>query len=462
MQTVAVNGGEAILGEAAVKELKSSLRGRLLLATDDAYDEARQVWNAMIDKHPALIVQCAGSDDVVEAVNFARANDLLVAVRGGGHNVAGKSVCDGGLMIDLSKMRGVKVDTVNQTAQVEGGATLHELDQGTQAFGLATPAGVVPTTGVAGLTLGGGVGWLARKYGLSCDNLLSVEVVTADGKFLRASPDENADLFWGVRGGSGNFGVVTSLEYQLYPIGTTVLAGSVIFPLAKARDALRFYHEFSRTAPDELSASGALLTSPDGDHVFAVTVCYNGSMEEGERVLRPLREFGPPLADQIAPMPYTKLQGKGDERFPIGLNYYWKTHFMTEISDDAIDVMVSNFPTVPSPMSALGFQQYGGAISRVKPSDTAFGHRAAQYDFIPACTWSDPSEAKVNMQWARQIWEMMKPFASGGEYVNNLGEEGEERVKAAYGDNHDRLVAVKNQYDPDNFFRLNANIKPTA
>jgi hypothetical protein len=239
-----------------------------------------------------------------------------------------------------------------------------------------------------------------------------------------------------------------------------VLAGSVIFPLAKARDALKFYHEFSRTAPDELSASGALLTSPDGDHVFAVTVCYNGPMEEGERVLRPLREFGPPLADQVAPMPYTKLQGKGDERFPIGLNYYWKTHFMTEISDDAIDVMVSNFPTVPSPMSALGFQQYGGAISRVKPSETAFGHRAAQYDFIPACTWSDPSEAEVNMQWARQIWEMMKPFASGGEYVNNLGEEGEDRVKAAYGDNHERLVAVKNQYDPDNFFRLNANIKP--
>ena len=462
LQTVAITGGETILKEAAVKELKASLRGRLLTATDGAYEEARRVWNGMIDKRPALIAQCAGVSDVVEAVNFARDNNLLVAVRGGGHNVAGKSVCDDGLMIDLSKMRRVKVDTVKQTAKVEGGATLSDLDQNTQAFGLATPAGVVPTTGVAGLTLGGGVGWLARKYGLSCDNLLSVEVVTADGRLLRASSDENADLFWGVRGGSGNFGVVTTLEYQLYPVGPTVLAGSVIYPLAKARDAIRFYHEYSQAAPDELSAGAALVTLPDGDHVFSVNVCYSGSMEEGDRVLQPLRQFGPPLLDQIAPMAYTDLQAKGDERFPIGLNYYWKTHFMKEISDDAIDIMVSHFPTVPSPLTALGFQQYGGAISRVGPSDTAFGHRGAQYDFIPACTWSDPKDAEVNMQWARQMWEMMKPFATGGEYVNNLGEEGEDRVKDAYGFNHEQLVAVKNKYDPSNFFRLNANIKPTV
>ena len=462
LQTVAVTGREAILKEAAVKELKASLRGRLLLATDGAYEEARKVWNSMIDKRPALIAQCAGVGDVVEAVNFARDNNLLVSVRGGGHNVAGKSVCDGGLMIDLSNMRSVQVDRDQRTARVEGGAALSDLDHQTQAFGLATTAGVVPTTGVAGLTLGGGVGWLARKYGLSCDNLLSVEIVTANGRILRASPDENADLFWAVRGGSGNFGVVTSLQYQLHPVSPMVLAGSVFYPLAKAREAMRFYHEFSSTAPDELCAGGALITLPDGEQVFAVNLCYCGSMEQGERVLQPLRQFGTPLSDQIAPMAYTDLQAKGDERFPIGLNYYWKSHFMKEISDDAIDLLVSYFPTVPSPLTALGFQQYGGAISRVGPSETAFGQRDAQYDFIPACTWSDPNDAESNMQWAREIWEMMKPFATGGEYVNNLGEEGEERVKAAYGVNHERLVALKNKYDPENFFRLNANIKPTV
>ena len=462
MQAVALAGGESIVKEAAVGKFKKSLTGELLSPTDDSYEQARKVWNGMIDKHPALIARCAGVADVVQAVNFARDNDLLLAVRGGGHNIAGKSVCNGGLMIDLSRMRGVRVDPVNRTARVEGGATLGDLDRATQAFGLATPAGVVDTTGVAGLTLGGGVGWLARKYGLTCDNLISVELVTADGRVLTASSEENVDLFWGVRGGSGNFGVVTSFNFQLHPVGPVVLAGTVLHPLAKAREAFKFYHEYSRTAPDEVSASAGLVTMPDGDHVFAITVCHCGPIEEAQRVLQPVRRFGSPMSDQIAPIAYTALQGKGDGNFPIGLHYYWKTHFMKEISDDAIDVLVTHFPSVPSPLTGLGFQHYGGAISRVGQSETAFGHRDAQYDFIPACTWSDPKESELNIAWSREIWELMKPFSTGGEYINNLGEESEDRVRAAFGHNHDRLVALKNKYDPNNFFRLNANIKPTV
>ncbi len=416
----------------------------------------------MIDKRPALIARCAGVADVIDAVIFARDHDLLVSVRGGGHNIAGKAVCSGGLMIDLSRMRHIHVDPVNRTARVEGGAILGDLDRETQAFGLATTAGVVTHTGVAGLTLGGGVGRLARKYGLACDNLRSVDLVTADGQVLRASAAENADLFWGVRGGGGNFGIVTSFEFQLHPVGPVVLGGVVIHPLEKAREALKFYDEYSRTAPDELSADAALLTSPDGDRVFAISVCYIGSLEQGERVLQPLRRFGPPVSDQIGPIAYTEVQARGDVAFPIGLRYYWKTHFLKEISADAIDVIVTHFATVPSSRSRLGFQQYGGAASRVGRSDTAFWHRDVQYDFIPTSIWTDPAESEKHTTWLRELWETLRPFSAGAVYVNNLGEEGEDRVSAAYGDNYERLVALKNKYDPTNFFRLNANIEPTV
>ena len=462
MQAVAIAGGESIVKEAAVGKFKKSLTGELLRPSDVSYEQARKVFNGMIDKRPALIARCADVFDVVRAVDFARDNDLLVSVRAGGDNVAGKSVCDGGLAIDLTKMRSVQVDTVNRTALVKGGATLKDLDHQTQAFGLATPAGVVDTTGVAGLTLGGGVGWLARKYGLSCDNLLFVELVTADGQVLIASPEENADLFWGVRGGGGNFGIVTSFKYQLHPVGPVVLGGSLFHSAENAREALKFYYEYSSTAPDELAANAALVTSPEGDRVLHISVCYAGPMEEGERVLQPLRWFGPPLLDEIGPITYLEVQARGALRFAEGLAYYWKTHFLNQLSDEAIDVLVTHFATIPSPLSAVGLQQYGGAISRVGQSDTAFSHRDAQYDFIPASCWSSPEESELNIQWTREIWESMKPFSTGGEYVNNLGEEGEDRVRAAFGDNYDRLVALKNKYDPTNFFRLNANVKPTA
>ena len=302
---ITTTGGHTVLGEAAVRHLQASLQGELLLPDHDRYEETRKVWNGMIDKRPALIARCAGVADVSAAVTFARDHTLLVSVRGGGHSVAGKAVCNGGLMIDLSRMRGIQVDPVTRTARVEGGALLGDLDRATQAFGLATTAGVVTHTGVAGLTLGGGVGRLAHKYGLACDNLLSVDLVTAEGQVLKASATENTDLFWGVRGGGGNFGIVTAFEFRLHPVGPQVLGGTVIYPMAKARAALKFYYEYSQAAPDELSADAFLLTLPNGDQAFAIDVCYIGPMEHGERILHPLRKFGPPLADQIGPTTYT-------------------------------------------------------------------------------------------------------------------------------------------------------------
>ena len=455
-------GGLIVLAESVAQKLKVSLRGELLRPGDETYDETRKVWNGMIDHRPALIARCVGTADVIETVTFARDHDLLVSVRGGGHNIAGKAVCTGGLMIDLSRMRSVAVDPLNRTARVEGGATLGELDGATQASGLATTAGVVTHTGVAGLTLGGGVGRLARKYGLACDNLLSVDLVTADGQVVRTSVTENSDLFWGVRGAGANFGVATSFEFQLRPVGPGVLGGVLIHPLEKARAALRFYYEYSHAAPDELSADAFFLTSPDGDPVFAISVCYIGPMEEGERVLEPLRRFGPPLADEIGPVAYTELQAAGDAFFPIGLHYYWKSHFLEEIAEDAIEATVSHFARVPSPRSLIVFQQFGGAVSRVAHSETAFRHRNAQYDNFAASIWTDPRDVDMHQQWVREWWDMMNSFSIGAEYVNNLGEEGEDRVRAAYGDNYERLVALKNKYDPTNFFRLNANIQPSV
>jgi FAD/FMN-containing dehydrogenase len=399
---------------------------------------------------------------MVDTVRFARQHDLLCSVRGGGHNIAGKAVCDGGLVIDLSPMRSVGVDANERMARVDGGARLGDLDRETQRFGLATTAGVAANTGVGGLTLGGGVGRLARKHGLACDNLLAVEVVTAAGDVMRASAAENEDLFWGVRGGGGNFGVVTAFEFRLHRVGPEVIGGIVAHRIEEAREALEFYHEFSRTAPDELSADAAFRTSPDGEPVFGISVCFVGAMEEGERVLEPLRRFGSPLLDEIKPMAYTDVQAAGDEIFPVGLRFYWKSHFLSEIGGDAIEATVDHFARVRSPRSVLVFQQYGGAVGRVGDSETAFFHRDAQYDNFPTSVWTDPGEDETQKEWVREWWDTMKPFSSGGEYVNNLGEEGEDRVRAAYGANYERLAALKKKYDPTNFFRLNANITPTV
>jgi FAD/FMN-containing dehydrogenase len=447
------------LDEADVQGLAAALRGDLIRPEDDRYDTARAVFNAMVDRRPALIVRCVGVSDVMRGVEFARSHNVPLSIRGGGHSVAGKAVCDGGLMLDLSPMKGIRVDPVSRRAEAQGGLTLGEFDHETQAFGLATTLGVVSVTGIAGLTLGGGLGWLNGLHGLACDNLISADVVTADGRLLRASEEENEDLFWGIRGGGGNFGVVTSFGYRLHPVGP-VLAGGLSYPLSRAHEVLRFYHEFASGCPDELSTDASLGVTPDGDGVVSISVCYCGSLDEGERVLRPLREFGSPQADNIEPMAYTTLQSAPDAGFPPGRRHYWKSSYLKELSEEAIEVMAEYVSEIPSPATGVGLQQMHGAASRVDPTATAFPHRDEHYDFLILSQWADPAESERNVEWTRSLFEAMEPYFEGGVYVNNLGDEGEDRVREAYGANYERLLALKGKYDPTNFFRLNQNIKP--
>lgn len=453
--------GTAEFTEIAMRDLRPGMRGQLLRPGDDGYDAARTLYNAMIDKRPGLIARCTGVADVMAAVNFARANDVMVAVRGGGHSVPGNSVCDDGLVIDLSCMKGIRVDPTGRTARAESGVTWGEFDRETQAFGLATTGGIAGTTGIAGLTLGGGLGYLNRKYGLACDNLLSADVVTADGRFLTTSAIEYEDLFWGLRGGGGNFGVVTSFEYRVHAVGP-VLAGMVIWPLSRAKEVLRFYREFSLSAPDELRLDAVLGVSPDGP-ILAIVVCWCGAIEEGERVLRPLREFGPPVADTVAPVPYKTIQDLLASLGHVpGNRNYWKSSFFKELSDDAIDTSVDAFHPAPSPLCVVAIEHLGGAISRVAPSATAFHHRHPQHSFLVAAVWTDPVDSETNISWARQLADAVQPYLEDAVYVNYLAEEGEARVRAAYGANYERLVALKNKYDPTNLFHLNQNIRPTA
>ena len=460
------------IDEAAIQELASAFRGELIGPGHGAYDAARRVWNGMIDKRPAVIARCTGVADVVSTVNFARENDLLVAVRGGGHNVAGNAVCDDGIVVDLSQLQGVRVDAASRTARAQPGLTWGLFDRETRAFGLATTGGLVSTTGIAGLTLGGGLGWLARKHGTTCDNLVSADVVTADGDIVTASADENADLFWGLRGGGGNFGVVTSFEYRLHPVGPTVLAGAVFHPGERAPEVLRFFREFVASAPDELTVLAVLLTAPEapflppdayGKLAVALALCYAGDMDEGGKALQPLRSFGTPLADVVSPMPYTALQGMFDASYPPGVHNYWKSNYLAQLSDAAIDTVVTHALRMPSPLSTLYFEHLGGAIRRVGEDDAAFGHREAAFDFNILAEWTDPVESDANIAWTRDFWTAMQPFSTGGVYVNNLGVEGEDRVRAAYGPaKYERLVALKDKYDPGNLFRLNQNIRPGA
>jgi FAD/FMN-containing dehydrogenase len=457
-------GADTLIKEGAVEELTRRLRGQLLRAGEDGYETARKIWNGMIDRRPALIARCAGTADVISSVNLARANDLLVAIRGGGHNIAGNAVCDGGLMIDLSRMKSVRVDPMRRTVRAEPGVTWGEFDHETQAFGLASTGGQISTTGIAGLTLGGGWGWLARKYGLACDNLLSVDVVTADGKVLTASPTENEDLFWGLRGGGGNFGVITSLEYRLHPVGP-VLGGIVAYPFDRAREVLAGYRELMRKAPDELASDAVLMTMPDGTAVVGIAVCYCGPVAEGEQLLRPLREFGPPLLDQVGPTAYRLVQTMLDPFYPPGNQEYWKSSFLQELSDEAIETMITYCANRPSPMChGLLEYQLGGAVGRVDRGSTAFTPRDAQYTFVGLGVCTEPAEAQRCIQWVREFWQAMTPFSTGGVYINYLGreaDEGAERIQAAYGpEKYQRLVALKNKYDPANLFRLNQNIKP--
>jgi hypothetical protein len=455
------SGAETMVQASTFQAFQASIGGEIIRPGDAHYDSARKPWNGMIDKHPAVITRCTGVADVIAAVRFAREHDLLAAVRGGGHSLPGFSVCQGGMVIDLSPMKGLRVDPARRTAVAQAGLTWGEYDRETQAFGLASTGGVISTTGIAGLTLGGGIGWLMRKYGLACDHLRSVDVVTADGQFLTASAMEHPDLFWGLRGGGGNFGIVTSFEYQLHPVGP-VLAGMVIHPVDRARDVLRFYREFTPTAPDELTSYVFMLTTPEGVPVVVIMCCYCGDLSAGERALQPLRTFGPPLADEVKPMPYQVLQSLLNDAYPAGLYNYYKSHYVSRISDELIDTMIDCFARVPSPMSALGFEQFGGAVRRVGVEDTAFRHRDAAYDIAILGEWADPTTSAVNVQWVRDVASVTAPFSTGGVYVNFLGEDGEDQVKAAYGSHYQRLVALKRKYDPTNFFYLNQNIKPTA
>jgi FAD/FMN-containing dehydrogenase len=437
----------------------SSVRGDVLRPGSAGYDEARAVWNGMIDRRPALIVRCRDTEEVAAAVRFGRESGLPVAVRGGGHSAAGLAVCDDGIVIDLSAMRAVQVDPASRTATAEGGARWSDFDQATQAHGLATTGGAISTTGVAGLTLGGGLGWLMRSYGMACDNLIGAEVVTADGERITASEEENADLLWGLRGGGGNFGVVTKFRFRLHPV-STVLGGMLVFPVERAREVLRFYRDFATAAPDELTTFAGMMTTPDGMRVTAVLPCYNGPIADGEAAIRPLRDLGP-VADQVGPMPYLALQTMLDPAFPSGLPVYWRSDFLRALSDDAIDTAVDHFDRVTSPLSAVLFEQFGGAVSRVGPEASAFPHRDAMYNLVIVGRWPDPALADPTMGWVRGLSDAMRPHARGV-YVNYLGAgEGEDRVRAAYGpDTYDRLAKLKAKYDPNNFFRLNQNIRP--
>jgi len=458
------DGVGKVLESSAVQAFGDELRGPLITPDHSNYDDTRKVWNGMIDRRPALIARCGGVADVIASVRFARDHQLLLSVRGGGHNTPGIAVCEGGLMVDLAGLRSVRVDPARRTARAEGGTTWSEFDRETQAFGLATTGGAISHTGIGGLTLGGGLGWLAGKHGLACDNLLSVDLVTAEGTMVTASAGENPELFWGLRGGGGNFGVATSLEYRLYPVGP-LLAGPIMYPFAQAQQALQLYRDFATSIPDEVNTIAALMTSPEGDPLAAVVLSYNGSIDAGEKVFQPLRGFGVPVADLVAPMPYRQLQTLFDDAFARGRRYYFKSNFTRAISDDAIATLVEQFASAPSKMSMVYFQQLGNAANRIGASDTAFSHRDALCEWGCDAVWLDPSEDAANIAWARQVAEAMRPFTSGSDYVNHIGletEEGADRIKAAFGANYDRLVGLKNRYDPTNLFRHNQNIKPTV
>ncbi len=462
LRVTTLDGATSTLSDAPVNELHAALRGSLIRPGDEAYEQARHVWNGNIDRHPALVVRCAGVADVIAAVNFARDNHLLLAVRSGAHSAAGYGTCDGGLVIDLSPMKGIWVDPQRKVARAQAGVLWNELDAETQAFGLATTGGVVSNTGIAGLTLGGGLGWLMGKHGYTVDNLRSVDVVTADGRFLTASTDEHADLFWGLRGGGGNFGIVTSFEYQLHEVGPIILGGLVIHPLDQAAEVLRFYREFSADLPDEAEAYVALLTTPDGHPVVALVLGYNGPIDEGEQVLAPARRFGTPLADLVQPMPYVARQSMMDEGNAVhGIHRYWKSGFTETISDELIDVIIDGARSFSSPYSAILVFNIHGAATRVPASATSVGLRGRKWDINVISQWTDPAESPQHTAWTRELWRRIEPLVSASAYLNHLaGDDKPQKVRASFGENYDRLVALKQQWDPTNLFRLNPNVKP--
>ncbi len=442
-----------------------SVADAIIEPTDTGYEEARKVHNGLVNKRPALIARCRGVADVVDAVALARKVNLEVAVRGGGHNVAGRATVDGGLMIDLLPMKGIHVDPSARTARAQGGVTWSELNRETQLHGLAVTGGVVSSTGIAGLTLGGGIGWLMGKYGLALDNLRSVELVTADGRVLRASKDGEADLFWAVRGGGGNFGVATSFEYQLHPVGPTITGGLAAHPFDRARDVLRFFRDFTASLPDEFMVVAGLIHAPDGSgtKLAAMVTCHCGSLAAGETAVRPLKQFGSPVMDAIGPVPYCQLNGMLDAAYPKGALNYWKSSFLAQMSDDAIDTMIECFARCPTPMGQLLLEHFHGAVTRVGVSDTAFPHRAAGYNLVVLSEWMASADTDRCIAWARETYAAMEPFVASARYVNYLGDdETGDATAAAYGPNYRRLQELKNKYDPSNFFHMNQNIRPLS
>jgi FAD/FMN-containing dehydrogenase len=470
------SGTEAMLDDASVAEFKGGLRGQSWLADDAGYDEARAIWNGSIDKHPAIIVQCSGVADVIAAVNFARSNDMLVAVRGGGHNVAGNSVCDGGIVIDLGAMNAVRVDVPARRVRAGGGATIGDVDRETQAFGLAVPLGIVSQTGIGGLTLCGGHSWLNRKHGFACDNLVSVDVVTADGRYLHASVDDNADLFWAVRGGGGNFGIVTSFEYTAHAIGPEITLCAPFYPLEDARAIFHGWRDFVEDLVDDFTTQIAIWSIPahesfpaelHGRQVVIPSGVYCGSVAEGEKFIQPLRELGKPLLDLSGPIPYVAAQQAFDPFFTIKgerLNY-WKSLYLDTLDDDAIDRIIARGLNRPNPWSLIPLRHMGGEAARVPADATALGGRNAPFMLSIDTSWTDPADNDQAIAWSRDFWDEMRQGTSGGIYLNFVsdGDDTEAMMRASYGDaNYERLVAVKAKYDPENFFRLNQNIQPNT
>jgi FAD/FMN-containing dehydrogenase len=457
--------------ETVVQELEDSHRGPVLHPDNEAYDDARSIYNAMIDKRPRVIVRCANVADVIAAVNVAREHDLDTAICSGGHNSAGHALVEDGLVIDLSGMDGVHVDPEAKTARVEPGCTWGDVDHATHAFGLATVSGIISTTGVAGLTLGGGHGYLTRKYGLTIDNLLSADVVLADGSLVHASEDENTDLFWALRGGGGNFGIVASFEFQLHPVDT-VYGGPIIWPIDQAEEIMRWYRDFIRDAPEDLfgwfgfhrvPTGSPLPEALHGKHGCVTTWCYTGPMDEAEDVFEPIRELGTPALDMAEPMPYPALQSMFDEMYyPPGLQWYWKGDFVKELPNEAISEDLKYGLDLPTPLSTMHLYPVDGAVHRVDADETAWSYRDANWSMVIAGVASDPTNTEEITDWARDYWEALHPHSAGGSYVNFMMEEGDDRIRATYRDNYERLQDIKAKYDPENFFHVNQNIEPSA
>ena len=471
IQFSGLQGGKVALSNDILTALQSQLRGSLCLPDEAGYDEARTIWNAMIDRRPAAVVRCRGAGDVMRAVRLAHDNGLLVAVRGGGHNISGNAVCEGGLLIDLSPMRSVRVDPKTRTARVEPGVTLGEFDKEAQTFGLATPLGINSTTGVAGLTLGGGFGWLSRKFGFTVDNLVSADVVTADGALVQASATENPDLFWAIRGGGGNFGVVTSFEFKLHPVGPDLVSGLIVHPFARARELLAGYREVAAAAPDDLTIWVVLRKAPPlpflpaevhGKDILVFAVCYAGEPGEADSALAPLRALGEPIADVIGVQPYAAWQTAFDPLLTPGAFNYWKSHNFTALSDGLFDTLIDYVGTLPTAECEIFIGQIGGASSRVAADATAYPHREANFVMNVHTRWRERGDEQASIDWARGLFAATAPHATGGVYVNFMPEDETDRVAQAYGSNYARLEALKTKYDPDNLFRLNQNVQPIS